>query len=65
MVLVSTRMSDVGEEQFSGRFFKGGMTDLAYSPELRQAVAAGPASIKVSARDECFRFGVQHSSVRV
>lgn len=48
LVLISTRMSEIGEEQFSGRFFKGGMTDVSYSPELRQAVAAGPTSIKVS-----------------
>eukprot|EP00903_Cladosiphon_okamuranus_P008272 g7961.t1 len=47
LVLISTRMSEIGEEQFSGRFFKGGMTDVSYSPELRQAVAAGPTSIKV------------------
>ena len=45
-------MSEVGEEQFSGRFFKEGMTDVCYSPELRQAVAAGPTSIKVSVQDK-------------
>lgn len=50
LVLISTRMSEIGEEQFCSRFFKGGMTDVSYSPELRQAVAAGPTSIKVSAR---------------
>lgn len=48
LVLISTHMSEIGEEQFSGRFFKEGMTDVSYSPELRQAVAAGPTSIKVS-----------------
>lgn len=47
LVLISTRMSEIGEEQFSGRFFNGGMTDVSYSPELRHAVAAGPTSIKV------------------
>ena len=47
LVLISTRMSEIGEEQFSGRFFKGGMTDVSYSPELRQAVVAGRTSIKV------------------
>lgn len=50
LVLISTRMSEIGEEQFSSRFFKGGMTDVSYSPELRQAVAAGPTSIKVGTR---------------
>ncbi len=48
LVLISTHMSEIGEEQFSGRFFEEGMTDVSYSPELRQAIAAGPTSIKVS-----------------
>ena len=48
MVLISTHMSEIGEEQFSGQFHKGGITDVAYSPELRQAAAAGSTSIKVS-----------------
>ncbi|CAM9385562.1 unnamed protein product, partial [Hapterophycus canaliculatus] len=47
LVLISTRMSEIGEEQFCSRFFKEGMTDLSYSPELRQAVVAGPTSIKL------------------
>lgn len=47
MVLISTHMSEIGEEQFSGQFHKGGISDVAYSPELRQAAAAGPSSIKV------------------
>ena len=48
MVLISTHMSEIGEEQFSGQFHRGGITDVAYSPELRQAAAAGSGTVKVS-----------------
>lgn len=61
-MLISTHMSEIGEEQFSGRFFDGGLTDVSYSPGLRQAVAAGPTSIKVSPQDSCRRM---HSMRRV
>lgn len=47
MVLISTHMSEIGEEQFSGNFLKEEVTDLAYSPELKHAVVAGSACIKV------------------
>lgn len=56
MVLISTHMSEVGEEQFSAQFHKGGITDVAYSPELRQAAAAGSTTIKVGTQKVTQRF---------
>lgn len=64
-MLISTRMSEIGEEQFSGRFFKDGMTDVSYSPELRQAVAAGPTSIKVSTLPGALRHNVARFAQRL
>lgn len=50
MVVISTKMSELGEEQFSSQFHKDGLVDVAYSPELRQAVSASSTGIKVRVR---------------
>lgn len=47
MVLISTHMSEVGEEQFSEQFHKEAMSDLVYSMVLRCAASAGKTSVKV------------------
>lgn len=47
LVVISTKMSDIGQEQFSGQFQQGGLTDVAYSSILGHAAVAGPSGIKV------------------
>lgn len=47
LVVISTKMSEVGEEKFSGLFHKDGLTDVAYSAVLQHAVVAGSSGIKV------------------
>ncbi|CAM9307951.1 unnamed protein product [Choristocarpus tenellus] len=47
LVVISTLMSEIGEEQFSGRFHNGSMADVAYSSVLKRAATAGLGGIKV------------------
>lgn len=47
-MVISTNAKELGQETFGGQFYKGTLTHVAYSAVLRQAVAAGPAGIKVS-----------------
>lgn len=56
LVVISTHMSEIGEELFSGQFYKGALTDLAYSPVLGHAVVAGPSGIKVRLLIEAERY---------
>lgn len=46
-MVISTQMSEVGEEKFNGQFHNGALTDLAYCTVLKHAVVAGPTGIKV------------------
>lgn len=50
--MISTHMSEVGEEQFNGQFYETGLTDVAYSPELRHGVFSGATSIKVQTQTD-------------
>lgn len=47
LVVISTKLSEIGEEKFSGLFHKDGLTDVAYSTVLGHAVVAGSSGIKV------------------
>lgn len=47
MVLISTHMNEVGEEQFSEQFHKEAMNNLVYSTVLRCAASASKTSVKV------------------
>lgn len=47
LVVISTKMSEVGEEKFNGLFHEDGLTDVAYSTVLGYAAVAGTSGIKV------------------
>lgn len=47
VVVVSTLISEIGEERFSGRFHHRTLFDIAYSPTLNYAAVAGDDGIKL------------------
>ena len=47
LVVISTRISEIGEELYSARFHHSSLTDVAYSPALKLAACAGDGGVKV------------------
>jgi WD repeat-containing protein 19 len=47
LVIVSTHAKEMGEEQFSGKFHAGALTELACSDVLRRAATAGEGGVKI------------------
>ncbi|KAJ8599437.1 hypothetical protein CTAYLR_008001 [Chrysophaeum taylorii] len=46
-VVISTHISEIGEELFSGRFHQRALYDVAYSPTLKYTAVAGDMGIKL------------------
>ncbi|KAJ1448620.1 hypothetical protein M885DRAFT_538620 [Pelagophyceae sp. CCMP2097] len=47
LVVISTHISEIGEELFSGRFHHKALFDIAYSPTLKYAAVAGELGVKL------------------
>ena len=47
LVVISTHISEIGEELFSGRFHHKALYDIAYSPTLKYAAVAGDTGVKL------------------
>lgn len=47
MVVISTHISEIGEERYSGKFHQRALYDIAYSPKLKYAAVAGDMGIKI------------------
>ena len=47
LVVISTHITEIGEELFSGRFHAKALFDIAYSPEMKYAAVAGDGGVKV------------------
>ena len=47
VVVISTSMREIGQEQYSGQFHKKRLDSIAYSPALNYAAVAGDGGIKL------------------
>ena len=47
LVVISTRMEEIGEELYSARFHRQALTNVAYSPQLKLAACAGDGGVKI------------------
>ncbi|CAM9486784.1 unnamed protein product, partial [Phaeothamnion confervicola] len=70
VAVVSTHMSEIGEEQYSGRLQPGGLVDVAYNPILKQAAVAGLDGVKVvdmnayvELKDEGIALGADNAAI--
>ncbi|CAM9775633.1 unnamed protein product, partial [Discosporangium mesarthrocarpum] len=54
LVVISTQMSEIGEEQFSGRFHSSSLVDLTFSTVLKRAATAGQGGVKVRSLIQLF-----------